>query len=151
PPPISADNCFSASSAEVAYMATGDRQGSGEQRALRDVVMETAAERGMVRENLWAMSCRAITSGNLPVGLPGGASLDDRPALASKTWRVLIGEGAAAAERGHDLSRYRWTRVITINKPAYDGWLDSVTANTMMRAQPGLGARKTKRTEVKAF
>jgi len=121
-----------------------------ERKALRDLVMDEAAARGIAREKVWEWACLAVARDELRVELPGRASLETRLHGAT-TWRGLIGEAAAAAARGNDPARYQWTRHIILDPVEFGRWLDRWGRGITVQPKRAVGAKPTLREAVASF
>jgi len=64
-----------------------------ERKALRDLVMDEAAARGIAREKVWEWACLAVARDELRVELPGRASLETAIAYAKE--RTQFGRAIA--------------------------------------------------------
>jgi hypothetical protein len=120
-----------------------------ERKALRDLVIDEAAARGIAREKVWEWACLAIVRGELSVELPDRASLETR-LYGATTYRDLIGQAVFAAARSNDPARYPWTRHML--DPVEFGRLLDLRAwgITLHRKRPA-GRKKGKRDKVASF
>src|SRR5262249_33584070 len=121
-----------------------------ERKALRDLVMDEAAERRIAREKVWEWACLAIARDELGEELPGGASLETRLHGAT-TWRGLIAQAFFAAARGNDPARYEWTRHIMPDLVEFRRGLDRWGGGIPVQPKRAVGAKPSKRKAVASF
>jgi hypothetical protein len=121
-----------------------------ERKALRDLVMDEAAARGIAREKLWEWACLGVARDELRVELPGRASLETQLGGAT-TWRDLMAQAAVAAARGNDPARYQWTRHIMLDPVEFGRWLDLRARGITVQPKRAVGAKPTLREAVASF
>ena len=121
-----------------------------ERKALRDMVMDEAATRGLAREKVWEWACLAIVRNELSVELPEHASLETRLG-GSTTWRSLIAQYADAAARGNDPARYQATRHIMLDPVEFGTKLHLWTLGITVQPKRAVGAKRKLREAVASF